>query len=370
MILYIYTAINWYRVSLFKELNKKCKCKFIIINDYKYHNTDYSDIKFTPDLSQLDIVFLDMEGSKFENLCKIIDKLEFRSLITPSMNGVKNTILSLRLAKYYKNKGKQILYFWEYWPIESYQATLKRKGIQLIRNLIVKTASKYVDCFLTPSTYTLAYYLSLDIPSYKIVKMPNASELDYSKKDTDRQAIRIKFNIKDTDVVILYFGRLEEYKGIRELVMAFNILNCSNTYLLICGSGRLNYNINNKNVIYTGSIPANERCKYFSAADIFILPNNYNGKNEAWGLTVNEAMHFSLPVIVTNATGASFDLVWNNINGYVINSNNLTNELVKKLKLLIVDKDKRRQMGSNSKRIIENYTFENMASVIGFCSEK
>src|SRR5205814_1609538 len=48
-----------------------------------------------------------------------------------------------------------------------------------------------------------------------------------------------------------------------------------------------------------------ELAPYFKAADVFVLPSLY----ETWGLVVNEAMHFGLPVIVSDAVGCAADLV-------------------------------------------------------------
>ncbi len=48
-------------------------------------------------------------------------------------------------------------------------------------------------------------------------------------------------------------------------------------------------------------------------ADVFILPST----TESWGLIINEAMDFGLPIITTNQVGAAPDLVRHGENGFI-----------------------------------------------------
>lgn len=367
-LIYLYTAITWYRLELFKEISKQCETKFFILNDFNYDNTDYKKLNYTPDYDGLDISFLNKTESKFENLCNRLDQLEFDAIVVPSMNGIKYLILTNKLAKYYKQRNKQVLYFWEYWPLEDSKASYKRRVIQKLKNCFVKRASKYIDSFLTTSNYELAYYLSLNIPSEKLIKIPNVSEF----KEAKTVDIRSEWGLTRENIIVLYLGRLEDYKGVNELVEVFSTIDNKNIFLLLCGSGEIDEERFKKyrNIIFTGAISPADRYKYFSSADIFVLPNNYNGKIEAWGLTVNEAMYYSLPVIVTNATGASFDLVYNNVNGYVLDSNHIKEELLIAITTLAEDEQKRKMFGRNSKNIISTFSFYNMASVFVYCAGK
>ena len=47
-----------------------------------------------------------------------------------------------------------------------------------------------------------------------------------------------------------------------------------------------------------------------------------SGPGETWGLSVNEAMNFGLPIIVSNTCGCSSDLVQNEINGFIVEEGN------------------------------------------------
>jgi glycosyltransferase involved in cell wall biosynthesis len=59
------------------------------------------------------------------------------------------------------------------------------------------------------------------------------------------------------------------------------------------------------NVTLTGFKNQGEIGKYYAAADLFVLPS---GEGETWGLVVNEALNFDLPVIVSTEVGSGIDL--------------------------------------------------------------
>ena len=50
------------------------------------------------------------------------------------------------------------------------------------------------------------------------------------------------------------------------------------------------------------------------AADVFVLPT----REDIWGLVINEAMAYGLPVITTDKCNAGLELIQNGINGFVI----------------------------------------------------
>ena len=90
----------------------------------------------------------------------------------------------------------------------------------------------------------------------------------------------------------------------------------------------------------------------YSMADIFVM---CSGVGETWGLSVNEAMNFSLPVIVSSTCGSSFDLVDNGQNGFVFKEGDIL-ELAGLIKLLGEQRDDRIRFGAYSKVIINNFT--------------
>jgi len=74
-----------------------------------------------------------------------------------------------------------------------------------------------------------------------------------------------------------------------------------------------------------------EISKYYAMSDIFVLPSDVG---ETWGLVVNEAMNFRLPVIVSDLVGCGSDLVKHGENGYIFKKGD-TEELARYLEELI-----------------------------------
>ena len=136
----------------------------------------------------------------------------------------------------------------------------------------------------------------------------------------------------------------------------------NNWHLVVCGPGSDKFvNVQNERIHFVGSVGTNDRCYYYAIADLFVLPNTYKPKIEPWGLTVNEAMSFGLPILVSDATGSGRDLVYPGINGYILNADSLEAELDYYLHKMLRNKQELQRFGENSHRIISLYTFDNMA---------
>lgn len=65
-----------------------------------------------------------------------------------------------------------------------------------------------------------------------------------------------------------------------------------------------------------GFVNQSELGRYFLAADVFVLPSVF----ETWGLVVNEAMQFGLPVVVSRRMGCHQNLVIEGQTGFTFAS--------------------------------------------------
>ena len=127
---------------------------------------------------------------------------------------------------------------------------------------------------------------------------------------------RSTVGLKDTDFVIVYSGRLNKEKGILQLIQALTLLKkIENIKLLVIGASFYGYGqapdsffhllqeaskkINDK-VVFTGYINYNDIPSYLKIADLAIVPSMWE---EAFGLTVVEAMAAGLPLITTRSGG-------------------------------------------------------------------
>jgi glycosyltransferase involved in cell wall biosynthesis len=89
--------------------------------------------------------------------------------------------------------------------------------------------------------------------------------------------------------------------------------------------------------------------RYYEIADLFVLPS----AQENWGLVVNEAMNFGLPIITTNVVGCASDLV-DDSNGRVVPVDDVP-ALSRAIVELLRDPKQLEVLGRNSLDIIDNW---------------
>ena len=165
---------------------------------------------------------------------------------------------------------------------------------------------------------------------------------------------------------ILYVGEFIERKAVINLIAAFEKLGIDNVGLILVGKGKekdkyskyiKGHNV--KNVFFEGFVQKEDIVKYYKLTDVFVLPSF----NEVWGLVVNEAMACGIPVISSKYAGVTRDLVQDGVNGYSFHPANI-DELTQRLRELMLDDEKRIQMGKKSLEIIRNKTPQRYAESI------
>ncbi|MCE9681665.1 glycosyltransferase [Halomonas alkalisoli] len=116
----------------------------------------------------------------------------------------------------------------------------------------------------------------------------------------------------------LYVGRLTKVKNLEFLISVFNTL--PDYFLTIVGDGEeLNYlkAIANSNVVFVPPINNASLKNVYLSHDVFVLPSI----SEPWGLVVEEAIYFEMPVIISKNCG-SVELILDGKNGYIFDPEN------------------------------------------------
>jgi glycosyltransferase involved in cell wall biosynthesis len=236
----------------------------------------------------------------------------------------------------------------------SESSSFLRKILNIYLYRLIKMPSYYV----VPGTKSESYLVKVGISKNKISKIANTVDNNYFSTQYSKLLKNKKLKVKKR-ITILFVGRLMESKGIWELFNAMSLINSidrtNKVELKIVGDGILSNQLKlwvDKhdliNIHFLGHLDKDDLCYEYFNADIFVLPSHY----EPWGLVVNEAMIFHLPIIATNTIGAADEIIFNNKNGYLIEPKN-SNLLASKLKALINDKSKRISMGKESAKIIK-----------------
>ena len=96
--------------------------------------------------------------------------------------------------------------------------------------------------------------------------------------------------------------------------------------------------------------------EYFTEIDIYALVSGIDMSP----LTLQEAQLMKKPVIATNVGGIP-ELMKDNETGFLVEKGN-SEELIKKISLLINDKEKRKEMGENGRKFVEeNFSWDKIA---------
>ena len=116
--------------------------------------------------------------------------------------------------------------------------------------------------------------------------------------------------------------------------------------------------MNLKNVFFVGFKTKDELKEYYKAADVFCLQT----RGDVWGLVINEAMAYGLPVITTDKCIAGLELVENGVNGYIVPVED-AQCVAEKVMHIGQHNELQQKMCENSLSKIRNYTIENMTLV-------
>ena len=164
--------------------------------------------------------------------------------------------------------------------------------------------SKYIDCLTAPSNYTLDKVLNAGFGcSVKNKKaIPNATDVDERELGA---LIDSKIRKPSTQTRFIFVGTLGVYKGILNLINAFNQMQNKDAELIICGSGVLSEKImdaarENPKIIYRGQLSADEMKKEYQSSDVCVIPSLWN---EPFGRVVVESAANGCAIIASNCGG-------------------------------------------------------------------
>ena len=237
-------------------------------------------------------------------------------------------------------------------------------------------ARQLCDAFLSIGSLNYEYYRSHGIPDKKLVRFPFAVDNDFfqnrsAQARSSREMLREELRIPPQHPVILYASKLISKKRPQDLLHAFSALSRDGVTppaatLLLIGDGELRSELERKasllkwsNIKFLGFRNQTELPAYFDLCDLFVLPSEL----EPWGLVVNEAMNARCAILVSDKVGCAPDLVHPGRNGAVFRATDV-NDLRRTLEYLLEDRNKLREMGEESLRIIHPWNFVQDVAVL------
>lgn len=176
-----------------------------------------------------------------------------------------------------------------------------------------------IDRFLYIGDQNKNLFKHYGISSNKLIFTPYAVDnarfrKDYSLYSPKTADLKFSLNLPIDKKIILFSAKYIPKKRPLDLIIAFEKLQKdNNVHLVMLGEGVLRKEMeqyikakNLQNITLTGFINQSEISKYYTIADVFVMCSEIG---ETWGLSVNEAMNFNLPVVVSDMCGSAHDLV-------------------------------------------------------------
>jgi glycosyltransferase involved in cell wall biosynthesis len=250
------------------------------------------------------------------------------------------------------------------------------RGRTMLKRVGLPIFFRRIRAFLAIGRHNAEFYRAHGVPEERIFLAPYAVDNDYFTGQAaslpDRSRLKHDLGLPDAPVV-LFCGKLSDVKRPLDLLQAFErVVHRYPASLVYVGDGPLSERLRRyasdrdvPNVRILGFRNQSELARCYGAADVFVLPSGF----EPWGLVVNEAMCFALPVVVSGRVGAGGDLVQDGVNGSVFPAGDIA-ALARALEhLLAMTAESRARIGEASREIIGRWGNREVVAGIVRCLE-
>lgn len=222
-----------------------------------------------------------------------------------------------------------------------------------------ETVANNLTKVLTVSDY-IKKRVSTIVPTNKIETVHNGINLtNFSRKSTTN-VNRKQMGFSEEDFVMIYSGRINQEKGVSELIDAMlSIKDISDIKLMIIGGSFFGNALKDDNfiqslkkkaevikekIIFTGFLPYNLMPDYYQISDIAVIPSIWD---DPFPTTELEAQAMGLPIITTVRGGIPEEV--SERNAILLETdNNFVNSLASAILDLYQHPEKRRQMAAVS----------------------
>ncbi len=329
----------------------KSKIKVLHISpfyDYSCGVSKYLSILFKEflDAQEFEIHFITNGGDKIQELKNFNIKYD----IIPFNKGLKNFfyLISFRekLSKYISENQIDIIHTHHRFP-EYVVSTLSKKNkyktISTVHSItrglefLSYKSSKIIAVSNAVKNNLIKRYR---VSENKIVQLynPIVKEINKIDKAIAKKELEIGLDKK----VIFFIGRICKDKGVDLLIKAFSLLDDESLLLVLLGKI---YDIDeslikcDKRIKYFSSQP--ETSKFYSAADILILPSRF----DSFPFTMLEAGLYKVPFVGSDVDGIK-EFITHNEDGLLFQKENVS-DLTQKLKLLLNNDELKMKVAEN-----------------------
>lgn len=352
-VLFTTTVPSPYRVDFFNELGKYCDLTVVFErNKFVDRDKSWENFKF----ENFQGIFLSKSGmstifADSQSAIKLIKKQSFDKIVVTNFS----TPIGILIVNFLKRTKTP--YF-----LESDGAFAKKsKGLkEIFKKRIISGAEGYFSTAKEHDEYYKSYGVSADkMIRYHFSSVCNCDVVSEPTSDKLKKELRDKLGIKE-DKVVLAIGQFIYRKGFDTLIRAAVNLSSDIGFYFVGGEPTEEYlslkdELKLDNVHFVGFKGKPELKEYYMSADVFVHPTRL----DIWGLVINEAMAYGLPVITTTKCIAGLEMLSDK---RMIVEPEMSNSLSDVINQLLNDDDLRNRISKENLKTAAEYTIETMCA--------
>lgn len=339
-----------FRKEFFEKLNRKIDVFLATSSPSENENMKcFEEVSVKKHLKSEIKYHLGDRVSYDNNWKKIVEDIEPNVVvITPTPRMLSNYLL----IKYCRKKGIPVI-GWGMGEMPNRVGFKRALHAKIQRTLVGQLDG--VACY---SSTARSYYQSLGVASLTVAH----NSIDTTKAIEDLNVVKSYDSDKLSNITqilgvdmtkrrLVYLGRIIPSKRLDKLVES--LVNMENVQLIVVGSGDEGYvdgirrlaQRYNVDILFVGHKSGVELAEVMHLAEVFVLPS-------LGGLAINHAMSFELPCIVSQGDGTERDLVTEDVNGYIFESENFDD--LRRVLVKALQKKSFEEMGSASRSVIKD----------------
>lgn len=351
-VLFITNLPTPYRIDFYRELGKLCDLTVVIEarrSKNLHFNWNDNDIK-TFKLHYLNDGLLDEKKVNW-NVLPFLSKKKFDVIVISTYHTYTGMLCLACL------KASHIPYVFE--TDGGMVADAESSAKKWYKTKLIKGAKAYFSPSMGSDDYLAYYGAKRDaIHRYPFSSLSDVDILAYPLRQEEKLAIRQRLGVKEQEM-ILGVGQFIHRKGFDVLMEAAKDMDRNIGIYIVGGKPTEEYlkmqdEYGLSQVHFEGFKTKAELAEYFKAADLFVLPT----REDIWGLVINEAMAYGLPVVTTNKCVAGMELIADK--ECLVDIDN-PKQLKDIMEALMTDDKRRERLAVENLTKIKGYTVEKMA---------
>jgi glycosyltransferase involved in cell wall biosynthesis len=239
--------------------------------------------------------------------------------------------------------------------------------VRAVKSLVLRRVVPQASGLLVTGSLAREHALHYGARPDRITVFPNTVDIPAYRAAAERlrpqrNEIRQRLGIADEAVAVAQVGRLFPLKAPDEALEAVaraRAFTKQPLQLLLVGDGELRSSLEQRatelglDVTFAGFRQGEALLECFAATDVFALLSH----RETWGVVVNEAAAFGLPLVLSDRVGAAGDLLRDGENGELVRSGDVEGA-ARAIARLADDRGLRERYGQRSLALVEPWDYE------------